>query len=85
MEIINFATDNKKGKVEVHATRTTLTLKQCNNIPCGVNSDLPNDFIPEWSAAVELHFYTSESVDVVIKALECIKRNLNNPNWALAC
>lgn len=85
---VEFARANKKGTIFVNAKKNYILLREmCNSMPVGT---IPNEGDYNELPTVKLDFKTIESIDVMIRALECIKQNLTPPPidndcYALAC
>jgi hypothetical protein len=83
---VEFAKDKNNGVIAVRGGGTTLSLQQLKveGLKLG-ESWKDGDEIP--LPKVNMEFYNVESVDVMIKMLEIIKKNLRNPygDYALAC
>jgi len=85
---VEFSKTKENGVISVGVDPETSILLQQLTAPRTVGSSLlgDEDNIEELPA-IRLNFYNKESVDVLIKALEQIKKNIDNPyyQYALAC
>ncbi len=75
----------KKANIAVGAKHGTLTLQQLSNEK-QIGDNFTSDDIHDLPK-VEIEFFNTESIDVLIKALEVIKSNFIPPDnlLALAC
>jgi len=85
---VEFSKTKENGIISVGIDPSQSLLLQELTAPRTVGSSLKDDLDNiEELPAVRLNFYNKESVDVVIAALEKIKKNIDNPcyQYALAC
>jgi len=85
---VEFSKTKENGIISVGVDPETSILLQQLTAPRTVSYSLSGDENNiEELPAIRLNFYNKESVDVLIKALEQIKKNIDNPyyQYALAC
>ena len=84
---VEFSKTKENGIISVGVDPETSILLQQLTAPRTVGSSLGDEDNIEELPAIRLNFYNKESVNVLINALEQIKKNIDNPyyQYALGC